>query len=280
MSTSNQMFGQSDDEELRTYYPDDPDPQLAGRGLAYAPMVFRILEADHLDYWMMNPSEQIGLLYLLEHLRPKVAIEIGTKFGGSLQVLAQFCERVYSLDIDPDVPLRLKGKYSNVEYIIGPSDHTLPPLIHRLQSEQAELSFVLVDGDHSLEGVRKDIDNVLQFKPVVPVYIIMHDSFNAECRDGLTAANWAACPYVHAVELDFVAGNVSPTPSLRGQLWGGLALGILRPEPRRGRFEITARSDLTFQIAHKAEQSRYRQPLHRRILRRIRHVYRWFFPGP
>jgi hypothetical protein len=265
-------------DELMSHYVDDPDPQKAGHGLAYAPLALEILQTDQLRYWMMSPSEQMGMIYLLEHLRPKVAIEIGTRFGGSLQVLSRYCGQVYSLDQDPQVLERLRGRYSNVEYLIGASGQTLPPLIRRLQSEQAELGFVLVDGDHSREGVRKDIDNVLKFKPVVPVYIVMHDSFNSECRLGLRDADWAGCPHVHAVELDFVAGAVQPSPSSRGELWGGLALGILKPEPRQGRFEITGKSELTFQITHEAELRRQRWPLHRKVLYRVPPVYRWFYP--
>jgi len=195
---------------------------------------------------MMSPSEQVAMVFLLEHLRPKVAIEIGTRFGGSLQVLAQFCDRVYSIDIDPDVPKRLAGKFPNVEYLTGPSDDLLPPLINRLQRERAELSFALIDGDHSTDGVRKDVDNVLRFRPVVPLYIVMHDSLNPACRAGLREAQWAANPVVHAVELDFVAGIVNPAPACRG-IWGGLAVGIALPYERSGRFQITARSELTLQ---------------------------------
>ena len=176
-----------------------------------------------------------------------MAIEIGTRFGGTLQVLARFCERVYSLDIDPEVPRRLEGKYPNVEYLIGPSDQTLPALIDRLQREGAELSFALVDGDHSADGVRKDIDNLLRFRPTTPFYIVMHDSLMPCCRDGLKQANWSANPHVHAVELDFVPGIVNPAPKFRNDLCGGMALGILLPHERRGRFEITARSELTLQ---------------------------------
>jgi hypothetical protein len=241
--------GQDWHEQLKIVYDDDPDPGQAGQGLGSFPLIFQALGQKDLRYWMMLPAEQVALLFLLEHLRPKVAIEIGTRFGGSLQVLARFCDRVYSLDIDPEVPRRLEGNYPNVEYLIGPSDRTLPPLIDRLQGERAELSFALVDGDHSTAGVRRDIDNLLRFRPTVPFYIIMHDSFNPECRDGLKQANWSANPYVHAVELDFVPGFVNPAPRFRNQLWGGLALGILLPQARPGRFEITAKSNLTFQAA-------------------------------
>lgn len=241
--------GQDRHEELKTLYSDDPDPEQAGQGLASFPLIHQALGQKSLRYWMMSPAEQVAMVFLLEHLRPKVAIEIGTRFGGSLQVLSRFCERVYSLDIDPEVPQRLEGKHPNVEYLIGPSDQTLPSLIDRLQREKAELSFALVDGDHSTEGVRKDIDNLLRLRPSIPFYIIMHDSFNPTCRDGLRQASWSANPYVHAVELDFVSGTVNPAPSFRNQPWGGLALGILLPHERRGRFEITARAELTLQTA-------------------------------
>jgi hypothetical protein len=245
----NTRVGGDWNDELKIVYDDDADQEQAGQGLGSFPLVYKALGQNSLRYWMMSPAEQVAMLFLLEHLRPKVAIEIGTRFGGSLQVLAKNCERIYSLDIDPEVPRRLEGKYPNVEYLIGPSDETLPRLIERLQREGAELSFALVDGNHSTDGVRKDIDNLLRFRPRIHFYIVMHDSFMPECRAGLEQANWAANPHVHAVELDFVSGIVNPAPMFRNILCGGLALGILLPSPRQGRFEITARSALTIQAA-------------------------------
>jgi hypothetical protein len=181
----------------------------------------------------------VALIFLLEHLRPKVAIEIGTEDGGSLQVLSHFCDRVFAIDRDQDVPRRLEGKFSNVEYLIGPSQKILPPLIDRLQREKAELSFALV------EGVRQDIDNLLRFHPTVPFYILMHDSFNPVCRRGMMQAKWSANRNVHAVELDFVAGLVNSAPAFRDEFWGGMAMGILLPYERSGGFEITRRAERT-----------------------------------
>ena len=261
MSTLDSASGQVQYDELKIYYPDDPDPEKAGQGLALAPLILQTLRADRAMYWLMSPAEQAAISYLLERLRPEVAIEIGTRFGGSLQVLSRFSGKVYSLDIDPAVPQRLDGLFPNVEYVIGPSDQTLPALIADLQSQGAGLSFVLIDGDHSAEGVKQDIDHILQYRPNTPLYIIMHDSFNPECRRGMASASWAACPYIHAVELDFVGGYINPSPAFRGELWGGLALGLLRPEPRQGRFEIVERAKLSFEIAAEAER---RQLAHRR----------------
>ncbi len=77
----------------------------------------------------------------------------------------------------------------------------------------------------------------------------MHDSFNPDCRRGLRRADWAGNPHVHVAELDFVGGVVNPAPRTRGQCWGGLALGYLKPEMRTGHFEVTARAEMTFQAA-------------------------------
>jgi hypothetical protein len=237
------------ERELRTHYSDSSDQDRAGTGLESFPLINQALFTKDLLDWWMSPSERVGLMFVLEHLRPKVAIEIGTKNGGSLQALSHFCDRVYSIEIDPDVPHRLQGKFANVEYLIGPSDQMLPPLIDRLQNEGAELSFALVDGDHSAEGVRKDINNLLRFQPSVPFYIVMHDSFNPQCRLGLRQADWSANPHVHAVELDFVAGVVKTGGSARHELWGGLALGILLPRERQGRLEVTGAAERTHKLA-------------------------------
>jgi hypothetical protein len=255
--------------ELKSFLTDEPNPEVAGQGLAYAPFVTEAIGAASLRHWMMTPAEQMALVYLLERLRPRTAIEIGTRFGGSLQVLAKFCDKVYSLDVDPQVPERLAGAFRNVEFLIGRSTDTLPPLIRRLQDEKAELSFVLVDGDHSAEGVRRDIDNVLAYVPRTLMAIVMHDSFNPECRAGLRRANWAANRYVHLVELDFVCGMVNCAPTFEGQLWGGLALGLLTPDQRSQGLEVTARAELSFRELMDARKRRAGATGIRRMLTRL-----------
>lgn len=239
--------------------------EVEGHGPSTASLLGEFFRTDPALDWQMSPSERVMITYILEHLKPRAAIEIGTRFGGSLQVLARHCGRVYSLDIDPEVQERLKGRFENVEYLIGRSEETLPPLIDRLQREDAAVGFVLVDGDHSSEGVRRDIDNILRYKSSTTLYIIMHDSFNPVVRRGLTAANWPGCPHVQRVELDLVAGGVNTSPNFRGQLWGGLAIGILTPEPRTGNLEITAGSQLTYHAAVRA----FRPGLLRKVARRI-----------
>ncbi len=98
------------------------------------------------------------------------------------------------------------------------------------------LQFVLIDGDHSEEGLRNDINDLLRYRPTAPLYIVMHDSFNPDCRRGIRGAKWAANPHVHLVELDYVSGRLMPKDedgSYR-QMWCGIALAVLLPEVRTG----------------------------------------------
>src|ERR1700738_2086427 len=101
---------------LRSFYSDDPDDDKSGQGLAFVPVLSEELSQVSALDWLMSPAEQMGIIYLLGRLKPRVSIEMGTRFGGSLQVLAKLSKKVYSLDLDPEVPRRLAGKYANVEY--------------------------------------------------------------------------------------------------------------------------------------------------------------------
>jgi hypothetical protein len=85
--------------------------------------------------------------------------------------------------------------------------------------------------------VRQDVNAVLRYRPRRPLYVAMHDSFNPDCRTGMLAADWQACPHVHYLQLDFAGGQFAPSP--RGlEMWGGLALAVLLPEKRTGALTI------------------------------------------
>jgi hypothetical protein len=211
------------------------------------------LGLDRFGYgWAMEYAERFALIGLLEHLRPPVAIEIGTHLGGSLGVIAAFAGRAYSLDIDPGCAERLRAKHPNVEFVTGSSRVTLRPLIERLDRERAGLGFVLIDGDHSEAGARADAEDVLRFRPTRPLYVLLHDSFNPDVRRGIRSIDWQASPFVHLVEVDFIPGTSFDRTAPPGQMWGGLALAVLLPEPRRSPLRVIARHDFLFQTALRA----------------------------
>jgi len=203
------------------------------------------------DEWLMTDAERGTLRSLLSTLKPQRAIEVGVYRAGSLAILAEFSQKVYALDINPYCETTYAGQFPNVEFITGPSQETLPRLIDRLQETGEGLDFVLIDADHSREGIRRDINNVLRYKPTRPLYMLMHDSFNPGCRGGMKAADWSGNPHVHMVELDFVVGRFVTQEEGDGyrQMWCGLGLGVLLPEKRAGEVIMRENEALTYRAA-------------------------------
>lgn len=222
--------------------------------------------------WQMQPGEQTALVALLSGLRPKVAIEIGSRYGGSMQVLAKYAERVISVDIDPTCQERLGPRFANAEFVTGDSRQTFPALMKRLEQEGAEVGFLLIDGDHTAAGVLADIRGLLGYRPACPLLVVIHDSFNPQVRRGIRAAPWADCGYVHAVELDFVPGLLTLDPEAYREMWGGLALAVLLPTPRPGPLTVTG--SLEHQFRHLFRKSAHfkfdLQTLPRRVVNKCR----------
>ncbi|MBI5690655.1 MAG: class I SAM-dependent methyltransferase [Verrucomicrobia bacterium] len=222
--------------------------------------------------WEMSVAEQFCLVGLLERHRPEVALEIGTHFGGSLQVLAAYSARVISIDLDPGVRTQLEARFPRAEFHTGPSSEKIPEVLGNLARDEARLGFVLIDGDHTARGVQADIEAVLQYRPRAPLQVLMHDSFNPDCRAGMRRVRWSECPFVHAVELDYVAGGFHLTPqggAFARSLWGGFALAVLRPEPRSGPLEVTAAQEAMHRIMFRHSAHRIWHKVARR-LRRLR----------
>jgi hypothetical protein len=223
----------------RTAFPSDP----ADFGtLLYASCLHRD------GQWEMNHGERNVLRALLERIRPRLSIEVGTFRGGSLSLISQYSESAFSLDIDPTIPERLKGM-KNTQFIIGPSAQTLPLLLQGLAEAKMDPEFILIDADHTEQGVRSDLQAVLARPPRLRTFVLMHDSFNPGCRRGMLTAGWENHPFVHAVEIDFIAGSVVDQPGspADGQLWGGLALAVLDPKPRTTPLVISASARKIFQ---------------------------------
>lgn len=195
--------------------------------------------------WLMSPAEQAALIGLLSCLRPEIAIEIGVGFGGSLQVTSRYAGRVFALDLDPKA-----SKYApqrNVTFVPGDSKVTFPALLRRLyDAPPGGVGYVLIDGDHSFDGVRADIAPLLALEIDCPLFVVMHDSFNPEVREGIRAAPWASSPFAHSVELDFVSGSV---PGAGHEMWGGLALALLLPERRAGGLAAAGMQEYQFSLA-------------------------------
>jgi glycosyltransferase involved in cell wall biosynthesis/predicted O-methyltransferase YrrM len=201
--------------------------------------------------WQMHDSERMALTGLLARHQPACSIEIGTYYGGSLTLIAEHSEMVFSIDIDPEVGSRFP-KPDNVSLFTGPSTAVFPQLMETLAAEDVAVDFILIDGDHSSEGVRRDINLVLSYVPKKTTLVVMHDSFNPGCRQGMLEADWVNCSHVLWVDLDFVPGRVIESTSdnpFGGEMWGGLALAILSPERRSGDLAVLQSARTSFDLA-------------------------------
>jgi hypothetical protein len=190
--------------------------------------------------WYMSHAERLAVRRILEVARPEAALEVGTCEGGCLQQIQQHTPFAISIDIDPGVRERLAPRFPSVEFLTGNSSELIGQAFNRFSQRKTPLGFVLIDGDHSYQGVLKDLRALLQLRPERPVWMLMHDSSNPECRRGIADAPWSDSPFVHLVDLDFVSGTLSEDPRFQRQIWGGLALALLLPELRSSDLAIQA----------------------------------------
>ncbi|MEO6901991.1 MAG: class I SAM-dependent methyltransferase [Bacteroidia bacterium] len=208
------------------------------------------IEDDYALDWAMTRNERYCFTKLVEKLKPKISIEIGSYNGGSLQVLSKHSEKVYSIDIDTTLKERLKGKFENVTFLTGDSKEILPKLIKELQQNNESIEFALIDGDHSALGVKADIEIMTSYIPVTGLNILLHDSFNPECRNGMIAVNYKENKYIHYVELDYISGVFEPNGALKNEMWGGFGHIVLLNEQRKGELQIHQSQKKLYDIAY------------------------------
>jgi hypothetical protein len=66
----------------------------------------------------------------------------------------------------------------------------------------------------------------------------MHDSSNPAVRKGIQESSWESCPYLYAVNIDYVPGQLYSRDDIKNQVWGGLGLALMLPEKRSGQIDI------------------------------------------
>lgn len=184
---------------------------------------FSDFELDDSLQWQMSRSEKYCMINLLNTLKPDHAIEIGTYQGGSTQVISKFSKQVTTIDISDSPKNLLQDKFDNVSFVINESHKVLKDLFKEIEDKGDQLNFVLVDGDHTRLGVSRDLHAVLEYPHQNDVVVVLHDSFNPDCRKGMQEIDYSKYPQVSYVELDYVCGSFWTNDSYR-EMWGGLAL--------------------------------------------------------
>ena len=173
--------------------------------------------------WQMSRGERAAVRGVLASMRPALAIEIGSAEGACLVELAAGCGIVHSFDLHPPSV----AQPDNVVLHTGDSHALLPELLGSLADSGDNVELVIVDGDHSPEGVRRDLEDLLDSPAVASTVILIHDTANERVRRGVDAVRFGAWPKVDHVELDWVPGRLFAEPALRDELWFGLGLVVV-----------------------------------------------------
>ena len=172
----------------------------------------------------MSPGERAALEGVLLFVEPRLSIEIGTYSGGSLASISAHSAKVHSFDLASH-PSVTQERFPNVDFHIGDSHELLPLVLRELELSGETIDFVFVDGDHSAEGVRRDVLDLLESPCTPETVILLHDTLHVGVRSGLEQVDFSAFESVCFVDLDLVQGRVAKEgPQANKLLWG---LGIV-----------------------------------------------------
>jgi hypothetical protein len=187
-----------------------------------------LLELLRGPQWQMSYGERASLEGVLARLQPRLAIEIGTAEGGSLERVAAHSEEVHAFDLSFEL-LERGERFDHVVFHAGDSHVLLPQVLVELERAGRKVDFALVDGDHSAAGVRQDVEDLLASEAVSDAVILLHDTMNETVRSGLRSVPYGRYRKVSYVELDFVPGYAFREPAQGSHLWGGLGLIVVEP---------------------------------------------------
>src|SRR4029079_18752381 len=152
---------------------------------------------------------------------------IGTAQGGSLAQIAAHSGEVHSFDLVRPEELQVPD---NVTLHTRDSHELLPRLLAELSEAGRNVGFVLVDGDHSADGVRRDLVDLISSPACGSTVVLIHDTMNAEARAGVEAAGLGGREEVAYLDLEFVPGRLPRKGPFRNQLWGGLGPAVVDRE--------------------------------------------------
>lgn len=217
--------------------------------------------------WLMEHGERAAVSMLMSLVKPKTVIEIGTRFGGSAFLFAETAKRIICIDIDEAVRSRTAG-VPNIEVVIGNSINEIPRILSQLRAAGDDFDLALIDGDHSAECVKADIEAFIATRPTKPCWLILHDTFNPVVRQGIKSVNWDK-PWVSQVEIDFVPGNIMHEPAVHHQLWGGIGIVELQPEHRLEPLLVNEEASILYEAARKFTRGNLFQRIVRKIVAKI-----------
>lgn len=176
---------------------------------------------------LMLMPERVALYSLIYGLKPRHYLEVGTFQGGSAVIVCAAMDDTgfgQLVCVDPN-PRLTDETWQQIchraRVVTGPSPDVLPQAAAMISEK---FDFAMIDGDHSYEGVVKDIEGAL---PLLAnrAYLLFHDCHYFEIEE---AINFALKKYPTQLS-DFGLISVQKNPQdqfVNGKqvIWGGLRL--------------------------------------------------------
>ena len=169
----------------------------------------------------MSYSERVLLYGLVYGIRPQRVLEVGTFQGGSARVMVAAMDdadtgKIYCVDPDPRMSEDTAARIAHRATVIaGPSPEAL------LEAEKlagGKFDFTLIDGDHSYDGVVRDIEGSL---PVVAdgSLLTFHDAHYEPVQRGIDDMIKA---HPELSEVGMLSSPANPDKENPGIYWGGI----------------------------------------------------------
>lgn len=181
----------------------------------------------------MAPREQVLLYATVFALAPDRCLEIGVMHGGGSRIIHAALSdlgrgRLIALDPGPQLRIDWATIADRAQLLIGRSPEDL--------GRAAELAggtfdFVMLDGDHSIAGVRRDLDGLMKVTRPGSV-ILAHDAYYWEVdkafkdaiAEGMPLIDSGFCSTTRNVVEGCTDGHAPPDG---GQVaWGGLRMFV------------------------------------------------------
>jgi predicted O-methyltransferase YrrM len=157
---------------------------------------------NYIDPWQIM-EEIKNLLLILDKVKPKVILEIGTARGGTLFLFSNIAHEeaiLISVDLYQSIEKRILFKYikkgKQKIYLIQGDSHSIETL-RKIKAilRDNKVDFLFIDADNSYEGVKKDFEmysplvrkgGIIAFHDIIPDYYT---------RYGIKTGSWAGEVY-------------------------------------------------------------------------------------
>ena len=133
----------------------------------------------------MSRAERLMLFSLTLCLRPRRYLEIGAFLGGSALVVGSALDalksdgRMYLVEPEPKIS---HENWQKIAHRADLFEGYSPDILHEVAGKAVHpFDLVLIDGDHTYDGAKRDADGVLPYV-ACGGYILVHDGFFPDVR--------------------------------------------------------------------------------------------------